>query len=103
LVDDWHDDGGVINYFGPMAPQSAMASILENFVGDDGDFVLAHINCNHLVPHMQVVFEGSRVDVVGVNEIFLRDLVSSRAVAMKGYKFVWTVRGRTDTDGGGGG
>jgi hypothetical protein len=34
--------------------------------------------------------------VVGVNEVFLRDSVSSRSVAIKGYKFVRndrTVRG----------
>jgi hypothetical protein len=39
--------------------------------------------------------------VVGVNETFLRDSVSSRAADIKGYKFVRndrTVRGRTGTD-----
>jgi hypothetical protein len=86
-----------------MAAQSAMASTFENFIGrNDGDFVLAHINCNHLTPHireMQVRFEGSRV-----NKTFLSDSVSSWAVAIKSYKFVRndrTVRGRTDTDGSG--
>jgi hypothetical protein len=33
MFDDWYDDGGVINYLGPMAVQSAMASIFEDFVG----------------------------------------------------------------------
>jgi hypothetical protein len=33
MVDDWYDDGGVINYLEPMAVQSAMASIFEDFVG----------------------------------------------------------------------
>jgi hypothetical protein len=49
-------------------------------------------------------FEDSCVDVVGVNETFLRDSDSSRAVSIKGYKFIRndrTVRGRTDVAGGG--
>jgi hypothetical protein len=53
--------------------------------------VIVHINYNHLQPHikeMRIRFENSCVDVVGVNETFLRDSVSSRSVAIKGYKFV---------------
>jgi hypothetical protein len=45
---------------------------------------------------MRIRFEDSSIDVVGVNETFLRDSVSSRSVAIKGYKFVRndrTVRG----------
>jgi hypothetical protein len=36
---------------------------------------------------MRIRFEDS-CNVVGVNETFLRDSVSSRSVAIKGYKFV---------------
>jgi hypothetical protein len=53
---------------------------------------------------MWIKFEDSCVDVVGVNEIFLRDSVSSQSVAIKGYKFVRndrTVRGGLDVGGGG--
>jgi hypothetical protein len=56
------------------------------------------------IREMRVRCEGSCVDVLGVNETFLRDSVSSRAVDIKGYKFVRndrTVRGRTGTDSGG--
>jgi hypothetical protein len=44
-------------------------------VRKDGNFVLAHINCNHLVPHineMRVRFEDSRVDEVLMKSVSSR-------------------------------
>jgi hypothetical protein len=54
--------------------------------------IIAHVNCNHLLPHidemMRISFEGSDVDVIGVNETFLTQSFSSKAVEIVGYRFL---------------
>jgi hypothetical protein len=53
--------------------------------------IIAHVNCHHLLPHidwMRIRFGGSGVDVIGVNETFLTQSVSSKAVEIVGYRFL---------------
>jgi hypothetical protein len=89
-----------VNNLGPISDQFPKNLTFSEFSRENREnFVIAHINCHHLHPHsmeMRIKFENSCVDVVGVNETFLRDSVSSRSLAIKGYNFVRndrTVRG----------
>jgi hypothetical protein len=90
MIDDLTGDIGDVNYLGPISDQFQKRLKFGEFSqGTRENFVIAHVNCNHLQPHikkMWIKFEDSCVDVVDVSETFLRDSVSSRSVAIKGYQ-----------------
>jgi hypothetical protein len=91
MIDDLTGAIGDANYLGAIFYQFLKRLTFDENRKNHENFVIAHINCNHLQPHikeMRIKFEDSCVEVVGVNETFLRDSVSSRSVAIKGYKFV---------------
>jgi hypothetical protein len=98
-------DGGV--FLGPVVNRSNHAK-LEDFVSDNkGRVIISHINCNHLLPHindLRIMYQNSTIDVIGVNETFLNEAIPSAAVEIKGYNFLRndrTVLGRPNVQGGG--
>jgi hypothetical protein len=63
------------------------------FDSSSESLIIFHVNCNHLLSHidkMSIRFEGlvSGVDVIGVNETFLTPSVSSKVVDIVGYRFL---------------
>jgi hypothetical protein len=72
-------DIGDVNYLGPISDQFPKKLTFSEFPREKREnFVIAHINYNHLQLHikeMRIKFEDSCVNVVGVNETFLRDLL----------------------------
>jgi hypothetical protein len=90
MMDDLSDDGGVSVYLGPISNRFVQHNHFSNFcVANDDKFIISHLNCNHLLPHireMRLVFEDSPVGVIGVNETFLTEPISSKSVEIKGYK-----------------
>jgi Reverse transcriptase (RNA-dependent DNA polymerase) len=66
-------------------------SVGEYLNANRGKLTFCHVNCNHLVPHineLRILLQDSGVDIVGVGETFLTDSISSKAIEIKGYRFI---------------
>jgi Reverse transcriptase (RNA-dependent DNA polymerase) len=72
-----------------------------------GRLTFCHINCNHLIPHineLRIMLQSSDVEFIGVGETFLSDSLATPAVDIKGYRFIRndrTVLGKPNVGGGG--
>jgi hypothetical protein len=100
-------DGDGELFLGPLLNRSGHTRLKDFISANKNRLIMSHINCNHLLPHMsemRIMFQNSGVDVIGVNETFLNDAISSDAVEIQGYVLLRndrTVFGRPQTQGGG--
>jgi exonuclease III len=106
-MDDGENYGDGELSLGPLLGQSAYTDLNGFVVANRGKLIVSHVNCNHLLPHineMRIMYQNSSVDVIGVNETFLVEAIHSDAVEIQGYVFLRndrTVLGRPNTQGGG--
>jgi hypothetical protein len=96
------------NYAGSLTENLTVHVNLGEYLAvNKGRLTFCHINCNHLVPHineLRIMLQNSGVDVIGVGETFLTDSISSEVVEVQGYRFVRndrSVLARPGTAGGG--
>jgi hypothetical protein len=74
MIDDWPGDGETISYLGPIAGQFPMDSTYEDFVNRNaGNFVVAHIHCNHVQPHVLTWWVLMRLSCAGFGVIKICD------------------------------
>ncbi len=107
-MNDPIDGGDNENYAGYLTNDLTVYVDLEKYLeANKGRLTLCHINCNHLIPHineLRLLLQNSGIDVIGVGETFLTASIASKAVELSGYRFIRndrTVFSRPDTAGGG--
>jgi hypothetical protein len=102
MGDDYGMDDGPISSYMPKK-----LVIYYFFDSSSENMIIANVNCNNHLLHideMSIRFEGSGVDVVGVNDTFLTQSVSSMTVEIVRYRLLRndeSVYGRPETGGGG--